>query len=477
MEEINFESPLATRYASKEMVKVFSPQNRYSTWRKLWVALARAQRNLGLAIRSDQILAMERKIQDIDFRRVAYYEKQLGHDVMAHIHAFADVCPEAKGIIHLGATSCYITDNADLCLMKEAMTILKDKLVNTIRKFSTLAENYADLPCLSYTHLQTAQPTTVGKRMCLWIQDLLMDLQDLMTAQDQLRFLGVKGATGTQASYMALLENEPEKIERLEEMVAEEMGFSKILSVTGQTYTRKQDIRIINTLCSLAASAHKFGTDVRLLAHMKEMEEPFGEKQVGSSAMPYKRNPNRSERMCGLARFLLSLQANPLYTASVHWLERSLDDSSNRRVSLPDAFLAADAIIDLYHFISSNLIVYPKIIESRLQKELPFLGTEHILTASFKKGQDRQIVHEALRVHSQEIARQWKEEGKEESLIERIAQDPIFALDQKELEEILSPTKFIGRAPEQVRTFLSQEVNPILKRHEQVQTYNLNIQI
>jgi adenylosuccinate lyase len=276
---------------------------------------------------------------------------------------------------------------------------------------------------------------------------------------------------------MSLFENEPEKIERLESMVAEEMGFVKIFTISGQTYTRKQDIRVMNALCSLATSAHKFGTDLRLLAHMKEMEEPFGEKQVGSSAMPYKRNPNKSERMCGLARFLLSLQANPIYTASVQWLERSLDDSSNRRLSIPEAFLAADSVIDLYRFISSNLMVYPKIIEYRLQKELPFLGTEHILTASFKKGQDRQIVHEALRVHSQEVARKWKEEGVEESLISRIAEDPIFSLNEKELQEILSPTKFIGRSPEQVRNFLSQEVNPILKRYEQAQSYNLNIQI
>lgn len=476
-EDPSFESPLASRYASKEMLKIFSPEYRYSIWRKLWVALARAQRNLGLPIKSEQVLAMEKKVGDIDFKRVAYYEKQLGHDVMAHIHAFGDVCPEAKGVIHLGATSCYITDNADLYLMKEGLKILKGKLIDTIRNLSVQAEMYADLACLSYTHLQTAQPTTVGKRMCLWLQDLLMDLQDLITAQEQLSFFGVKGATGTQASYMALFEEDPHKIQQLEKMIAEEMGFTKILSISGQTYTRKQDVRIMNALCSLAISAHKFGTDMRLLAHMKEMEEPFGEKQVGSSAMPYKRNPNRSERMCGLARFLISLQDNPNYTAATQWLERSLDDSSNRRLSIPEAFLTADSIINLYHFISSNLVVYPKIIEHHLQEELAFLGTEHILTASFNKGQDRQVVHEALRVHSQEVARKWKEEGIKEDLIKRIAEDPLFALNHHELQEALHPMHFIGRAPEQVRMFLEKELKPILNRHEQVQAYHLNIQI
>ncbi|MES2200277.1 MAG: adenylosuccinate lyase [Chlamydiota bacterium] len=476
-EEPHFESPLATRYASKEMLKIFSSEYRYSTWRKLWVALARAQRNLGLPIRADQVLAMEKKIHDIDFKRVAYYEKQLGHDVMAHIHAFGDVCPEAKGVIHLGATSCYITDNTDLYLMKEGLKILKGKLVDTIRHLSVQAESYADLACLSYTHLQTAQPTTVGKRMCGWLQDLLMDLQDLITAQEQLYFFGVKGATGTQASYMALFEENPDKIRQLEEMIAEEMGFTKILPISGQTYTRKQDIRIVNCLCSLAVSAHKFGTDIRLLAHMKEMEEPFGEKQIGSSAMPYKRNPNRSERMCGLARFLISLQANPIYTAATQWLERSLDDSSNRRLSLPEAFLTADSIINLYHFISSNLVVYPKIIEHHLKEEIGFLGTEHILTASFNKGQDRQVVHEALRVYSQRVAKKWKEEGIKEDLLKLIAEDPLFDLSHEELQQALHPMHFVGRAPEQVREFLKKEITPVLNRHEQVQAYNLNIQI
>jgi len=475
--EPRFVSPLETRYASKEMLKIFSPENRYFIWRKLWVALARAQRNLGLAITSDQISSMEKKVNEIDFKRVAYYEKQLGHDVMAHIHAFGDVCPEAKGIIHLGATSCYITDNTDLYLMKQGLKLLQEKIVDTIRKLAAHAETYADLPCLSYTHLQTAQPTTVGKRICLWIQDLLMDLQDIAEAGERLRFLGVKGATGTQASYVALFEEEPAKIKRLETMIAEEMGFTKIMGIAGQTYTRKQDVRVLNALSSLGVSAHKFGTDIRLLAHMKEMEEPFGEKQVGSSAMPYKRNPNKSERMCGIARFLISLQENANYTAATQWLERSLDDSSNRRLSLPEAFLSADSVINLHHFISSNLIVNPKIIAHNLKEELPFLATEHILTESFKKGQDRQAVHEALRVHSQEVSSKWKEDGIKENIIDRIAMDPAFGLSTQELHSILNPSNFIGRAPEQVREFLAAEVNPVLKRYEQVQSYNLDIQI
>ena len=476
-EELRFESPLANRYASKEMLKIFSPEHRYSIWRKLWVALARAQRNLGLPIRADQVLSMEKKIHDIDFKRVSYYEKQLGHDVMAHIHAFGDVCPEAKGIIHLGATSCYITDNTDLYLMKEGLKILKKKLVDTIRNLSAQADSYADLACLSYTHLQTAQPTTVGKRICIWLQDLVMDLQDLMTTQEQLYFLGVKGATGTQASYMALFEENPNKIQQLEEMIAEEMGFTKILSISGQTYTRKQDVRILNSLCSIAVSAHKFGTDIRLLAHMKEMEEPFLEKQTESSTLSYKRNPNRSERMCGLARFLLSLQANPTYTAATQWLERSLDDSSNRKISLPEAFLAADSIITLYHSISSNLVVYPKIIEHHLKEELAFLGTEHILTASSNKGQDKLVVQEALRAHTIIVTKKWKEEGVKENLLKLIAEDPLFNLNYQELQEALDPMHFIGRAPEQVREFINKEINPLLNRHEQVQAYNLNIQI
>lgn len=477
MDDPYFESVLASRYASKEMLDIFLPTNRYAIWRKLWIALARAQKNLGLPIRADQIQAMEKKVNDIDFKRVAYYEKQLGHDVMAHIHAFEDVCPEARGIIHLGATSCYVTDNADLILMQKGLQIVEDKLLNVIRKLSIEAEKYADVACLSYTHLQTAQPTTVGKRICLWIQDLLMDFNDLVHMISQLQFLGVKGATGTQASYVTLFEGDSSKIQLLERQVAEEMGFTKILPIAGQTYTRKQDVRIINSLCSIAVSAHKFGSDLRLLAHMREMEEPFGEKQVGSSAMPYKRNPSRSERMCGLARFLISLQANPSYTAATQWLERSLDDSSNRRLVIPEAFLAMDSILNLFNYVSSNLVIYPKIIEGRLKDELPFLATENILAASFKKGQNRQSVHEALRVHSQEVTAKWKQEGIKEDLIQKIAQDKTFALSEKELRELLNPELFVGRAPEQVREFLQNYINPLLKRYEGIQNYNLDIQI
>lgn len=476
-DEPYFESPLASRYASKEMLNIFLPTHKFAIWRKLWIALARAQKNLGLSITADQILAMEKKIHDIDFRRAAYYEKQLGHDVMAHVYAFGDVCPEAKGIIHLGATSCYVTDNTDLLLMKEGLNLIKSKLLDVIRKLSVQAETYADLPCLSYTHFQTAQPTTVGKRIALWIQDLLMDFHDLVDQIDQLHFLGAKGASGTQASYMSFFNNSADKVKEMEKMIAKEMGFTKVLSISGQTYTRKQDVRVIGALSSIAVSAHKFGTDLRLLAHMREMEEPFGEKQIGSSAMPYKRNPNKSERMCGLARFLIALQANPSYTAATQWLERSLDDSANRRLSIPEAFLTADSILNLFHYIASNLVVYPKIIENRLKEELPFLATENILTASFRKGKDRQLIHEALRNHSQEISKKWKEEGIKGDLIEKIANDKTFDLSRDELNELLVPTHFIGRAPEQVREFLEQEVKPLLKRYEQVQSYRLDIQI
>jgi adenylosuccinate lyase len=476
-EDNHYESPLASRYASKEMLDLFKPNHRYSIWRKLWVALARAQKNQGLAIKADQIVAMEKKIHDIDFRRVAYYEKQLSHDVMAHVYAFGDVCPEAKGIIHLGATSCYITDNTDLLLMKKGLEIIKSKLLKTISNLSEQAEKYADIPTLSYTHFQTAQPTTVGKRICMWLQDLLMDFHDLSDRMEQLHFLGAKGASGTQASFLALLDNSPHKVHQMEMMIAKEMGFNKLLLVAGQTYTRKQDVRVLGALSSIAISAHKFGTDLRLLAHLKEMEEPFGQKQIGSSAMPHKRNPNRSERMCGLSRFLISLQENPSYTAATQWLERSLDDSSNRRLSLPEAFLTADSILNLFQYITSDLVIYPKIIENNLKEELPFLATESILSASFKKGKDRQVIHEALRNHSQEVSRLWKQEGKKEDLMDRISKDKTFDLSYDELLDLLDPKKFIGRAPNQVKEFLAQEVHPTLKRHQNVQAYRLDIEV
>ncbi len=462
----SFESPLFSRYASREMLHLFSPQYKYTTWRKLWIALAKGEQALGLPIHDDQIQSLERAIHDIDFARVAHYEKILNHDVMAHIHAYGDVCPDAKGILHMGATSCYVTDNTDLIQMREGLHILQAKLIEIVRRLKCQAEKYADTACLSYTHFQSAQPTTVGKRICMWIQDVLMDLHDIATQINNLHFLGVKGATGTQASFLSLFDGNTGKVLQLERYVAESMGFTKIIPISGQTYTRKQDMRIFHALSGIAATAHKFGTDLRLLAHRKEMEEPFGEQQVGSSAMPYKRNPTRSERMCGLARFLLSLDANPSYTAATQWLERSLDDSANRRLSIPEAFLVADAVLNLMIHLASNLVVYPKVIARHLEQELPFLATEQILMASVKKGKDRQSVHEKLRQYSMEVTQKWKEEGIVEDLLAKIIQDPSIGLLREEIEALLDPKHFIGMAPQQVLEFLQMEVHPILSKYQ-----------
>ncbi|MBM3198332.1 MAG: adenylosuccinate lyase [Chlamydiae bacterium] len=473
MEGTQFESPLAARYASKEMIRIFSGESRYSMWRKLWIALARAQKNLGLPIRAEQILAMEKKIHDIDFTRADYYEKQLGHDVMAHVHAFMDVCPEAKGVIHLGATSCFITDNTDLLLMREGLKLIKNKLLDTIRKLSAQAERYADLPCLGYAHFQTTQPTTVGKRICLWLQDLLLDFQEISTKLDNIPFLGAKGVCGTQASFLQLFDRDAEKVKRMEKMIAEEMGFTRTLTITGQSYTRKYDVAIVHSLASLAVSAHKFATDLRLLANKKEMEEPSSVKQ----ASLYRKPPNRAERICGIARFLCSLEENPVYTASLQWMERTLDDSSNRRIVLPGAFLAADAILNLYNYIASDLVVYPKIIEAHVKEELPFLALDVLCAAAVSRGLDKQVAADTLSHHVQEVVKKWKEEGVKEDLQTRIEQDKTLGFSHLELSEILTPSFFIGRASDQVREFLHYEVTPLLKRYEQVQGYRLNIEI
>ncbi|MBX9922736.1 MAG: adenylosuccinate lyase [Rhabdochlamydiaceae bacterium] len=471
------ESPLASRYASPEMLALFSPHYKYTTWRKLWISLAKAQRDLGLPISVEQILEMEQKIEEFSWDRIASYEKKLCHDVMAHIHAFGDVAPLAKGIIHLGATSCYVTDNTDLIQMKEALTLLQAKLLGAISHFSSLAKQYADLPCLSYTHLQAAQPTTIGKRICLWIQDFLMDFETLVQTTHELRFLGLKGATGTQASFLALFDGNTSKVQELEEKIAKAMGFSRIIPISGQTYTRKQDVRIFQALSNIAISCHKFATDLRLLAHMKEMEESFHKDQVGSSAMPYKRNPTRSERLCGLSRYLLSLQDNPTYTAATQWLERSLDDSANRRVSIPEAFLCADAVLNLLYHLSSHLVIYPKMIEQRVLEELPFLATENIIMAASQKGKNRQELHEALRKKCQRLSDQWKLEGEKGDLFQEIAEDPLFALSKEELQRILNPSHFIGRAPEQVKEFLLKEIDPVLQKYAFLKTPTIRVEI
>lgn len=467
-----YQTPLATRYASKEMSQIFSERHKHILFRKLWVALARAEKSLGLPITDAQIAGMEAHLHEIDIHLVHEYEKNLKHDVMAHLHAFADLCPEAKGIIHLGATSCFVTDNADIIQMREGLKLLQSKIVQLLRHMADFAEKEKHTACLSFTHLQPAQPTTYGKRMCLWMQDLVMDLHDIEDKIQSLRFLGAKGATGTQASFLSLFDGNHAKVKHLDLQVAKEMGFDRIIPVSGQTYTRKQDVRVFSALSSFGASAHKIATDIRLLAHMKELAEPFGESQVGSSAMPYKRNPIRAERICGLARYLLSLSENPLYTASTQWLERSLDDSANRRLCIPEAFLVADALLNLLIFIFSGLTLFPAQIRKNLLEELPFMAIENILMyTSSKKGKDRQVLHEKLRVHSLK-AEELRREGKGSSeLLELILSDPLFDLTREELSSLMKEEHFIGRAAEQTQEFLHDEISPLLKKNQNVATY------
>lgn len=459
-----YESPLATRYASPEISFIFSSEFKHVTWRRLWIALARAEKQLGLPITDSQIQEMEKHLHSIDYKKASEYEKELRHDVMAHIHTFGDLCPSAKGIIHWGATSCFVTDNADLIQAYEGLKLLRGKLVHVIGNLKTFAHEHADLACLGYTHFQAAQPTTVGRRAGLWIQDLLLDLKDLDVLLSDFPFLGAKGATGTQASFLFLFEGDHKKVKKLDELVAQEMGFSKLFSLSGQTYTRKQDMRIFSVLSGIAATAHKFANDMRLLAHLKELEEPFSSKQVGSSAMPHKRNPIRSERICGLARFLLSLAENPAYTAATQWLERSLDDSANRRLSFPEGFLTADALLNLMANVTAKIVVNPKIIAKNLQEELPFMAAETILMEAVKKGGDRQKIHERLKEHTHRASQEIKE-GKEPSLLEAIWKDKQIGLTQKEVEALSRIELFTGRAKEQLLEFLSQEVEPALKKH------------
>jgi adenylosuccinate lyase len=472
-----YQSPFSDRYASREMSYLFSPYFKFFTWRKLWIALAKSQKALGLPITEKQIEALQSCAEKIDLPTAEVYEKKFRHDVMAHIHAFGDLCPGARGIIHLGATSCFVTDNTDLIQMRQGFRILQSKILQVIRQLYSFAQQHAALSCLSYTHFQSAQPTTVGKRACIWLQDLLIDLEDVEKAIEQIRFLGVKGATGTQASFLSLFEGDHAKVKKLEDLVAKEMGFSRLFPISGQSYTRKQDIRILSVLTSFASSAHKFATDLRLLAHLKEIEEPFAEKQVGSSAMPYKRNPMRSERVCGLCRFLMSMHENPLYTEATQWFERTLDDSANRRLCLPQAFLTADAILNLLCNITAGLIVHPKIVEKHLQEELPFLATEQILMQATKKGKDRQIVHERLRVHALESSRRIKEEGLECDLIERISLDKEIGLTALEVQEQANAKHFIGRAMEQTHEFLDSEVAPLILKHKDIGNYFAEIKL
>lgn len=460
-----YSNPLAERYSSKEMLENFSPDKKFSTWRKLWIALAESEKELGLHITDEQIAEMKANIYNIDYELAAKKESEFRHDVMAHVHTFGTQAPKAMPIIHLGATSAFVGDNTDLIQIKDGLDIVKTKLVNVISEMSKFAMEYKDLPTLGFTHFQAAQLTTVGKRATLWLQSLLLDLEELEFREKTLRFRGVKGTTGTQASFKELFNDDFSKVKALDEKITEKMGFDKRFLVTGQTYDRKVDSEIMNLLANIAQSAHKFTNDLRLLQHLKEVEEPFEKSQIGSSAMAYKRNPMRSERISSLAKFVIALQQSTAMTAATQWFERTLDDSANKRLSLPQAFLAIDAILIIWKNVLDGLVVYPKMIEKRIMVELPFMSTEYIIMECVKNGGDRQELHERIRVHSMEAGKMVKIEGKENDLIERILNDKYFNLDKARLLEILSPKNFIGFAPEQTEEFVNIEVNPILERY------------
>ncbi len=466
MEKNIYSNPLAERYSSKEMLENFSPNKKFSTWRKLWLALAESEKELGLNITAEQIEEMKANIYNIDYDLAAKKEAEFRHDVMAHVHTFGTQAPKAMPIIHLGATSAYVGDNTDLIQIKDGLEIIKTKLVNVIAEMAKFAMEYKDLPTLGFTHFQAAQLTTVGKRATLWMQSLLLDLEELEFRQRTLRFRGVKGTTGTQASFKELFDGDFEKVKALDEKITEKMGFDKRLMVTGQTYDRKIDSEVMNLLANIAQSAHKFTNDLRLLQHLKELEEPFEKSQIGSSAMAYKRNPMRSERISSLAKFVIALQQSTAMTASTQWFERTLDDSANKRLSLPQAFLAVDAILIIWKNVMDGIVVYPKMIEKHIMAELPFMSTEYIIMECVKNGGDRQGLHERIRVHSMEAGKAVKVEGKDNDLIDRIINDKYFNLDKERLLEILAPKNFIGFAPEQTEEFVNLEVKPILEKYK-----------
>ena len=465
-----YQSPLCERYASKEMQNIFSNDRKFSTWRKLWIALAESEQELGLPISDEQIEEMKAQIDNIDYEKARQYESELRHDVMAHVHTFGDACPKAAGIIHLGATSCYVGDNTDIILMQSAFLQIRNLLLNAVEALSEFAMEYKDIPTLAYTHFQAAQPTTVGKRACLWMNDLLFDLEQLDFQLNNLKLLGCKGTTGTGASFLELFDGDETKVEQLEQKIAEKIGFSKCQSVSGQTYTRKADFAVLQVLSGIAQSASKFSSDIRLLSHLKEVDEPFEEKQIGSSAMAYKRNPMRSERMASLARFVICDLQNTAITASAQWFERTLDDSANKRLAVPEAFLATDAILNLYINVIRGLKVYPAVIKKHLDAELPFMATENILMYCVKtKGGDRQELHEAIRKHSIMAAEQVKLYGNENDLIERIRKDDTFGLTAMELENLLDPVKFTGMAKYQCEKFVNETVKTFLKQEQRVE--------
>lgn len=461
-----YQTPLAERYASKQMQYIFSPDKKFRTWRKLWIALAETEMELGLPITQEQIDELKEHAEDINYDVAREREKLVRHDVMSHVYAYGVQCPKAKGIIHLGATSCYVGDNTDLMIMTEALQLVRKKLVNVMGELAKFAAANKDLPTLAFTHFQPAQPTTVGKRAALWLMDLKLDYDDLCYLIDSMRLLGSKGTTGTQASFLELFDGDHEKVRRLDARIAEKMGFAGVYPVSGQTYSRKIDSRVLNVLAGIAQSAHKFSNDIRLLQHLKEVEEPFEKNQIGSSAMAYKRNPMRSERIASLANFVMADAVNPMMTASTQWFERTLDDSANKRMSVPEAFLAIDGILDLYLNVVDGLVVYPKVIRRHMMAELPFMATENIMMDAVKAGGDRQELHERIRTLSMEAGRTVKLEGKENNLLELIAADPAFNLSLPELQALMEPSRYVGRAGEQVEEFLTEVIRPILDEHK-----------
>ena len=470
-------SPLSERYASKEMQYIFSPDMKFRTWRKLWIALAETERELGLNITQEQIDEMKAHADDINYDVAKERERQVRHDVMSHVYAFGVQCPKAKGIIHLGATSCYVGDNTDIIVMTEALKLVRKKLVNVIAELSKFAAQYKDQPTLAFTHFQPAQPTTVGKRATLWTQEFLMDLEDLEYVLSTMKLLGSKGTTGTQASFLELFDGDQETIDKIDPMIAEKMGFKSCYPVSGQTYSRKVDTRVLNILAGIAASAHKMSNDIRLLQHLKEVEEPFEKSQIGSSAMAYKRNPMRSERIASLSRYVMIDALNPAITSATQWFERTLDDSANKRLSVPEGFLAIDGILDLCLNVVDGLVVYPKVIEKRLMSELPFMATENIMMDAVKAGGDRQELHERIRELSMEAGKNVKVEGKENNLLELIAADPAFNLTLEDLQKSMDPSRYTGRAKEQTEAFIANVVQPVLDAHKDLRGVKVEINV
>ena len=472
-----YENPLNTRYASKEMQYIFSPDKKFSTWRKLWIALAESEKELGLPITDEQIEELKAHADDINYDVAKAREKEVRHDVMSHVYAYGVQCPKAKPIIHLGATSCYVGDNTDIIIMTEAMHLVKKKLVCLINELAKFCDEYKNLPTLAFTHFQPAQPTTVGKRASLWLEDLLLDLEDLEYQISKAKLLGCKGTTGTQASFFELFEGDNEKCKLLDKKIAEKMGYSDCFPVSGQTYPRKLDSQILNVLSGIAQSAYKFSGDIRLLQHLKQIEEPFEKSQIGSSAMAYKRNPMRSERIASLSRYVIVDALNPAITAATQWFERTLDDSANKRISIPEAFLAVDAILSLYINVVDGLVVYPKVIHQQFMREIPFMATENIMMDAVKRGGDRQELHEKIRIYSMEAGKTVKLEGKDNNLVDLIANDPSFGLTKEEILAVMKPENFVGRAKEQVEDFLHDIVNPIVEKNKNLLGVKVEINV